>query len=387
MVDLSNFNTSIKTVWIKRLLEANGSWTTILKENLPNVDLEYFLNSNVLFKDLCFKFLKHFPFWGEVLQHWFNISYNTERLSYNEICNEQLWFNSNIKVNNKVVFYRKWYDNRIRTVSDLIINDNLMTYEEFEDIYGSDFTVMKFNSIISALPRIWKKVIKQSNYTHGNSEILDVKVDKFIQLFKPNKLVYRNLRLENSTNPTLVKKRWEKEFMLEINEDIWLENLYSILTYTKEVKFKSFIYNFNFRNVPTNTRLYNMGIKQSKNCYLCKKELESIQHLYVECETTKRLWERLKVDVFPKLCSPDKLSSNLWYVLFGEWDETNLNLRTIWISYHLLHFIHVCKCKEEIPTFEKFIGKLKYVERIERDISARKAKLGTHYVKWSWLLH
>ena len=69
-------------------------------------------------------------FWKYVLKSFLDINYKTE------ICEEQilkspLFYNRNIKIDRKNVFYKTWYDKGIRFVNDLVNqNGSFYSYQE-----------------------------------------------------------------------------------------------------------------------------------------------------------------------------------------------------------------------------------------------------------------
>ena len=44
-----------------------------------------------------------------------------------------------------------------------------------------------------------------------------------------------------------------------------------------------------------------MGKVDTNMCYICKKDIETIEHLYWVCPSNRRLWERLKHYIYQKL--------------------------------------------------------------------------------------
>ena len=45
----------------------------------------------------------------------------------------------------------------------------------------------------------------------------------------------------------------------------------------------------------TNERLYKKGIKDSGVCGICKKEIDSVEHILLNCEVSKMLWSEMNV--------------------------------------------------------------------------------------------
>ena len=51
-----------------------------------------------------------------------------------------------------------------------------------------------------------------------------------------------------------------------------------------------------------------------KNCYFCEKVNESVEHLFVECEKTKRLFEENKVSFFKNRITSYERNSVLYHI-------------------------------------------------------------------------
>lgn len=79
---------------------------------------------------------KNNDFWYDVLTSWLYVTKNTEIEMYAKnifFFNVPVWFNSNIRINNNSVFYRKWYQNGVKNVGDCLSNDgNFLSKNMFQ---------------------------------------------------------------------------------------------------------------------------------------------------------------------------------------------------------------------------------------------------------------
>ncbi len=57
-------------------------------------------------------------FWTDVLLAWADLSYS-EKIIEVEANKQQIWYNSHVRVQNKVVFFNVWYNAGIITIGDL----------------------------------------------------------------------------------------------------------------------------------------------------------------------------------------------------------------------------------------------------------------------------
>ena len=63
-----------------------------------------------------------------------------------------LWNNSNIKVNNSPVFYRRWYDRNIFFTKDMFnVDGKILSYEQFQNKYDIQYHFLEFLGIKTAV--------------------------------------------------------------------------------------------------------------------------------------------------------------------------------------------------------------------------------------------
>ena len=87
-----------------------------------------------------------------------------------------------------------------------------------------------------------------------------------------------------------VSERWYNALGKQIAEDE-LSDIFSI-TYdvTVESKLHSFQYMILQRALVTNEKLFKWKIKDTNCCQICHQDVETIEHLFYECEIVKKLW-------------------------------------------------------------------------------------------------
>lgn len=97
----------------------------------------------------------------EMLMLWAERNF-TEPCNVNEILQEYLWYNSNIRKQNNWMFDQKMYAHGIRRVIDLYNLDNgqFMSYDEFSNEYPNVTDFLMYASLIASIPRRWKEVLR-----------------------------------------------------------------------------------------------------------------------------------------------------------------------------------------------------------------------------------
>ena len=105
MIDIDMFINSIKSGWVKRIIDKNdkGDWKKIYLKQLVKFGGEVMFESNLNIKDLNKSFIIQSQFLLNILQSWSTLNFNE---NIDNIKDEKLWNNSNIKNNNKTIFYK-----------------------------------------------------------------------------------------------------------------------------------------------------------------------------------------------------------------------------------------------------------------------------------------
>lgn len=142
-----------------------GTWKNIVLNKYKDWDLDYIFGCNTTYIDFPLVQLKTFDFWKEVLITWCCTNYESKLYHPDRIRGQHLWYNSNIKVGGKTVFYRKWCELNIKKIKDLMKEDNpFMSYDEF---CGKLCNFFEYAGLIRATPKEWKNIVKQVDRIYG----------------------------------------------------------------------------------------------------------------------------------------------------------------------------------------------------------------------------
>ena len=196
-------------------------------------------------------------FWREVLEAWCIYNFHTP-VSTQQVLTQNLWFNSFIKVQNMVIFYRNWYEGGITTIVDLLNeNGSLMTYEQFSDKY-TDVTVnrLTYYGVLSAIPRHWKQLLLDRDIHHPlNTRQLTEKLLSMDKVCKETYNVFLGVNVDVPTKSTGLRK-WELIFNTDYDNsysDIY-NNIYNC---TQNVTLnRTFQYHIVHRSLVTNVDLF-----------------------------------------------------------------------------------------------------------------------------------
>ena len=116
MIDLETRVKSLRLSWLKRIFsENNGTWKNYLRHRLKYVGGLFLFRCNYDIKDVVISS----QFYSELLQWWSNFR---EDFSSEKLCQNMMWNNKDIRVNDKPIFYKTFFNSGLILVSYLRIN-------------------------------------------------------------------------------------------------------------------------------------------------------------------------------------------------------------------------------------------------------------------------
>jgi hypothetical protein len=297
MTDLDSYIEAIKLSWIDRLIKIDGIWKQEVINKMKIAPLD-FSRLNIEYKDLPFNFPIN-SIWDEIMKIWCKENYYHPS-NIDEIYNQPIWYNSHIKVNKKVIHWKKWNDFGIYWMADIIFEENdtlrFLTYEELAEGNTSNINWMEYNSLMSAIPKNWKKIIRENQEVQEEHEDFKL-IDQMMNQKRPMNYMYKKIVKKKITLPEKNIEKWKKDLssnldLKEVLKGHQNNHWSSINSNSINSKLRSFNCNFLNRNVPYNRRLYKMGLHPNDQCKWCNEE-ESILHLYWNCKETNKLWVKL----------------------------------------------------------------------------------------------
>ena len=119
MIDLETMGKSLRLAWLKRIFGKNdGTWKHYLHHVLKRFGGLFLFHCNYNVKDLAICS----QFYTELLHWWaeFRDEFSTEKLWHNVI-----WNNKDIYINNRPVFYKKYFESGFIQVKDLLFDLNI----------------------------------------------------------------------------------------------------------------------------------------------------------------------------------------------------------------------------------------------------------------------
>ena len=118
--------------------------------------------------------IKELPlFYERMLQYCFESGFEFKDLQSDKTLYTKkttIWNNQDIKIDNKTIFFRTWFDKGVHTVKDLVDqNLDFLTYDEFQLRYHLQTNFLTYYGLINAIPREYKKSNKTNRCTARTS--------------------------------------------------------------------------------------------------------------------------------------------------------------------------------------------------------------------------
>ena len=229
-------------------------------------------------------------FYRQLMQYWYE-TYNTPPLTKPEALKEKLWYNERILVDNKPVNNSLWQARGIHYLADFLDDQGqFLSIQELEKKYKFRINIMVYNSLRSAIPRTWKKIIRSNNtpYELPKEDNLKVQIcNKTINIEKIScKQFYWNYISKKGVRPSAFSK-WEEQYYY-INFD-WDHITRIPYKTARETSLQSLQYKIIHRYFPCAKNVGTWYANESKLCNVCGEE-DTLEHYFFNCTDMQYFW-------------------------------------------------------------------------------------------------
>ena len=368
-------NKALKSIWIKRFhLSENSAWTVIPNEATSHLGGLTFLSTcNCGSKDLN---IKELPlFYQTMLQCWFE--FKDEQVN-NMSCTKKMiiWNNQDIKIDNKTIFFRTWFDKGIYTLKDLLDqNLDFLTYEEFKLRYQLQTNFLTYYGLINAIPQEYKKAIKQ---TGVQQEQLTQPWENLKEL--TTKTIHKSFVKHMFEEPT-TKQPLIADGLTPDQISKYFNLAFSI---TIETKLTMFQYKILHDIVFTQSKLFKAKLANSDRCYLCLKTKQDLKHMLVSCPVVSEFW-KIFLEWYETLTAI-KLDLSTVKILYGIIDNDSLCKLTNHLLLIAKYYIYCCSINKELLCFCTYLTIVISKVEIEKQIATRTNANDRYYKKWKPLI-
>ena len=367
---------SLKIEWIRRLHcdEMDPMLTTVAYKLInAKITNELLWECNFCEDDVA-EFKCKSPFWKSVLIAW--STYNYEDPKEDEAkANQIIWFNSNIKICGKMIFVEKWYDKGIIYVKDLVVNGQILSFLEMCQMFNEDLNVMTYNSVISAIPRDWRKAAENAGECEWQS-----KYGYLCEKQKWSKCIYdalikRNSCIEDKSN------KLSKVIGTEISEDEIQKAFVDINKYVDVTKYRAFQFRLLQNIVLLNDRLIHMGIATENICSQCGLIKETITHFFWECKVTRNLLTQLTEYIEQINVDKQEYTLNIKTFMLNEVSEhpfSHINMLVCILKQKMYAF----KCMKKGLKFRIVKDEYEFIHELERNEALLTGNIRKYNLRW-----
>ena len=146
-----------------------------------------------------------------------------------------------------------------------------------------------------------------------------------------------------------------------------------------DMKIREFNYKFICNRLATGEWLYRVGITNSNVCTFCSCEKETVEHLFIKCDTTKTFWEKYSEWRYNASRKPENLTmENIMLGISMSELPVEENLCLLYAKY----FIYGCKYREQKPSFSNFIKYLESKHNVEMYIEKKNNQIEEQRKRW-----
>ena len=359
-------NSVWKVKWVERILEQR-KWNTIIRHQLRMFGgMEYLVNCNFNPAKMNINIRE---FWLEVLNTFAKLNGKSELESPYDIKSQIINNNQHILIGGKSFYKQKLVDSNIDIIQDWITwNNKIESYERMKSKCPT-LSWIEYLQIKSAIPKVWIANLRQPRvYTLERPIMLWDKKEIKTQLIK-----------DRFKTPTAINK-WAERGIKNIN---WNQQFNILNHLMLEIKIKMFQYKLihNILYVKDKLKIFNKI--ENDICSACKKEKETIMHLFIQCPISKQFWVQgintlHTLYYIPKI----QITDNICLFLQEHQNiamQNKINILFTWLR----HYLYQCSVSSTTPNMQVFIQNVECKIQMMKIIAYRENKVQTHNLVWN----
>ena len=372
---------SLKLSWIKRMLTSKNKWNVFFTDKIP-LEIRTFLECNIKKADIIdlTKIYRN-DFIKQVFIYWFGYThvYPDDKPT---IVSQVIWYNSFIRIDNKLIFYRKLYDLGIIYIKDLLNeNGNFLNYQEMAEKCNTSFNYLQYMGIIHAIPHSWKQKLLEPGEEIESMVPSHKKLANLLHFKKVPREIYREMITSCVDIPTTPLIKWNVYFHGGITQDLFLDSFKIISHMSLSSETQYFQFRLLHRILATNETLFGWKLIDSDICSFCEEEIETLCHIFLECEVVKIFWCQLKSWINKKL-NVNIPITNI-EIIFG---TNNMDLIFVDNLYILAkQYIYKSRCTKQFPTLRKYCYYIREYVTMEKCIAEQNNSQSSFDAKWKTL--
>ena len=209
-----------------------------------------------------------------------------------------VWYNSKLKINNKSIFIKNWYQKGVKVLGDFFENEKLLTREQFQQKFDlNEICPLLFNGIKSTI----SKYLKSLHINIGEFKVINAfpyipfHLNTLFPYDKGNRQLYSLLNLKETMPSAIIKWNSIDNFNLIVKEVF-----VTCFKTTADSSLQWLQFRILHRILPVGSYLKKIKVKVDDSCEFCGNESESIEHVFFNCTKISRLWRILSIKILEK---------------------------------------------------------------------------------------
>ena len=205
MVDVKKIICGLKLSWIRRLSSSSKKYLYVVKESYPFLE-----NLEILGTDYISQRRNRIdnPFWKDIDCCYQTFPQRIKPNTWGQFLQASLWFNPDIQVGGRSVFYKSWFEKGVRTTNDLFDkNGSLLGY--FSENYNVRAMFLEYEGLLAVV----RNYLAQFSFRHmsnnDSNPLCPLIISIILSQVKGNRKLYDILMktnaLPNSTN------KWQRD--------------------------------------------------------------------------------------------------------------------------------------------------------------------------------
>ena len=384
LVDLELKDLSLKASWPVKLKEREFDEIPWLYQNYPIKDKRIW-DCNLNSKDTQSIVREHpLSTSSHILRAWMKLNFKPTMETKEEILGTKIYGNSLIRRGNKPIFDQKLLQSPVDSIFTILNNDlsSFLTYPQLCYMVGNTFPFIQYCSILAAIPKTWKHIIKSEP-----SSVLDIETtpEKWHTTAQrahvsPSKAMYWKLVEITSPPPPPPILAWNKDLNSSLTTDEFWDLFPQFLTVVKPKKLRYLQYRVLTRSLTTNIRRNKWHKEISTVCTFCKEHPETIIHLLVSCQHVKKLWSALERTLNYFFNVSVELNPQL--IVFNNYMGESKYIVNLFVVI-MKQYLYASKClAETLPSYPEFMNKMSYWYQIDKCIALETNKFKQFQSKW-----
>ena len=313
--------------------------------------------------------------WYEAWEAWCSYHYQekAEIVEREQILNQVLWYNSNIKSSDQVLENKTLLDRGVVYIKDLVNRQtsDIMSSYEFECKFKYP-NFLEYTKIIKAIPKEWQQQISSKIVSKDE----DIEIAE--QLVKSMKFVYWEL-MDKKIIVDNAREYWQKELKSNIEESKWEKIRERVFSVSVLTKLREFQFRLISCRLVTNVKRAKWQKDVSEKCYYCDQESETVLHIMYDCKIIQSIWQ--KTWKWVSYMVDKKIQLLRYETIFnecmGQYKDT-VNI----ICLIVKQFIYAQKCLKEDISIMKVLTKIQDYRKIEKMCTIKSNKMRHYYKKW-----